>query len=157
METSNNPSKISSKAPINKTAYFFLIFGLVGFLDATYLTIGHFRNIVPPCTIHGCEIVLTSGYSTIASIPIALLGALYYLTVLIGTLVYIDTRKTELLRHLARLTTLGLLASIIFVYLQAFVIHAWCQYCLLSAASSTALFATGLSALFWTKPTLSKP
>lgn len=152
METLNNQLETSSKAPINKATYFFLIFGLIGFLDATYLTIGHLRNIVPPCTIHGCEVVLTSGYSTIASIPVALFGALYYLTLLIGTLLYIDTRKIELLRHLARLTTLGLLASLTFIYLQAFVINAWCQYCLLSAAASTALFATGLSVLFWTKP-----
>ena len=118
---------------------------LLGFLDAAYLTIEHYRGVVPPCAIvSGCAAVTTSQYSLIFGIPVALLGAIYYLLITALCILYFDTKQTKILKIIARLTILGLLASLYFVYLQAFIIHAWCLYCLGSAATSTILFILGL-------------
>lgn len=117
------------------------ILGFAGFLDATYLTIIHFKNAIPPCTIaHGCEAVLTSQYATIFGIPIALIGALYYLTVLGLLVIWIKTKATRWLTLLVSITGIGLLIGIVLVYLQAFVLHAFCQYCLLSELIDFLLF-----------------
>ena len=85
-----SPKKVLSafpKLPSSWTKYLPLGIGVLaflGFLDAVYLTVLHYKNAIPPCTIaHGCETVLTSSYATIFGIPIALIGAGFYLTVLI--------------------------------------------------------------------------
>jgi len=121
----------------------FLVISFVGFLDATYLSVNHFLNKIPPCVVGGCEVVTTSQYAVIAGIPVALLGALYYLTVFLGTLYYVQTKNVKVLRRVAVVTFVGLLASIYFVALQVFVIKAYCLYCLGSAVTSTLLFVLG--------------
>lgn len=120
----------------------FIVVAFLGFLDASYLTAHHYSGVLPPCFItQGCDVVTTSAYSTILGIPVALLGTLYYLTVLVLGFIYIDKKKDwVILKALPVVNTLGLLASAWFVYAQVFIIHALCMYCLLSAASSTTLF-----------------
>lgn len=124
-------------------AIFFGIVSALGLLDAGYLTYKHYLGGVPPCTIHGCEVVLTSAQSEIAGIPVALLGALYYATILLLSLAYLFSKKEMVIRHAAYLTPAGFLASLYFVYLQLFVIGAICLYCMASATTSTILFILG--------------
>lgn len=119
---------------------FLIAVSAIGFVDATFLTVEHYENKIPPCTTDGCETVLTSAYATVVGIPVALGGSLYYLTLLILLLVYLDTKKEFILRSTLILTSIGFLASLYFFILQAFIIRAFCQYCLGSAATSTALF-----------------
>jgi uncharacterized membrane protein len=123
---------------------FLIIIALIGFADATYLTIEHYAGNIPPCTTDGCETVLTSSYSTIAGIPVALSGAVFYLAFLVLIIAYLLEKKEIILKIALLLTTLGFLASIYFFILQAFVIQAFCQYCLLSAATSTILFVASV-------------
>lgn len=108
-----------------------LILSFLGFLDATYLTILHYKNIIPPCSLaHGCDIVLTSKYATFFGIPIALLGVLYY-TAIIGLLTHFLQNKNKItLKLLLCLSTSGFIVSVILVAIQAFILHAFCQYCL---------------------------
>ena len=62
-----------------------LILAFAGFVDATYLTISHFRGTALACTIsNGCETVTTSAYATLFGLPVALLGLLFYLTTFIS-------------------------------------------------------------------------
>lgn len=126
----------------------FLVLALVGFLDASYLTLEHYRGTVPPCSIiRGCEKVTTSQFSQVLGIPVALLGACYYLLIIILAIAYLDTKKTRLLTLAGALTPIGLLASLWFVYIQWRVIGAWCLYCLGSATTSTLLFVLGMFTL----------
>lgn len=118
----------------------FIIFSAIGFVDATYLTIQHYNGVIPPCTIDGCEIVLTSPQSVILGIPVALLGALYYVTILILAIAFIDTKNIRLLKGASYITILGFFMSLYFVYLQIFVIKNICQYCMVSALTSTVMF-----------------
>lgn len=128
-----------------KLAIFLLIVALLGFADATYLTIEHFSGDIPPCTIvEGCESVLTSPYAVIAGIPVSLIGAIFYFIVLVGVFSFIESKKTGLLKWSLLLTVFGFLATLWFLYLQAFVIGAFCLYCLGSALTSTVLFVTAI-------------
>ena len=133
---------------------FFFIVALLGFADATYLTIEHYRNVIPPCTATGgCETVLTSSYSVIFGIPVSLLGSIYYLAILIGTFLYLESKHgsgTIRAHHSAILkwtfiaTALGFGMSLWFVFLQLFVIHSICEYCMGSATTSTTLFIAAI-------------
>lgn len=125
-----------------------IVLASIGFIDATFLTIEHYRNVIPPCTTDGCEIVLTSSYSAILGIPVALLGALYYLLLLVLLLAYIDTKNTKVLKSALIFTSLGLVAGIYFFIIQAFVIHAFCQYCLVSGFTSALLFIISMTVLY---------
>ena len=119
------------------------LFSFLGLVDASYLAAKHYTGTIPPCSIvKGCEVVTTSQYATIGGISVALLGAIYYLAVLIISIAIIDTKSDRLKKFLAKFSILGLMASIWFIYLQLFVIKALCLYCLVSAFSSTAIFLT---------------
>ena len=100
-----------------------------GVAVAGYLTYVHFQPDALICTGGGgCEAVQDSSYAEIAGIPVALLGLLAYLAVLV--LVGWDS---ELARTLA--ATIALSAAGFAVYLvvvQAFVIDAWCVWCLVN-------------------------
>jgi uncharacterized membrane protein len=116
-----------------------------GFADASYLTAEHFLNRTPPCSIvHGCEIVTTSRFSLIFGVPVALLGALYYLAVILGMVYYFQSKKTMALKGVAAFTFAGFAFSLWFVYLQLFVIRAICVWCMFSALTSTLLFILGM-------------
>ena len=133
-----------SPRPIKKLTIAFTVFAVIGFFDATYLTMKHFFGGIVPCLTGGCELVTTSEYSLILGIPVALLGAIYYFSQLILMIAHFESKSLVPVKLASRLTILGLLASVYFVSLQLFVIHAICDKCMLSAASSTALFIIGL-------------
>ena len=127
-------------------AIIMLVVSAIGFLDATYLTIEHYRGEVPFCTIEGCKAVLTSRQAEIMGAPVALLGAVYYLVILILVIAYLDRQNQSVLRFATLTTIVGLVASAYFVSLQLFVIKSICQYCMISAGTSTLLFITGMYA-----------
>jgi uncharacterized membrane protein len=132
----------------------FFIIALLGFADAAYLTAEHYLQAIPPCTTgFSCATVLTSSYSTIAGIPVSLLGAFYYLVICIGVFAYLESKHVArevkahhhaILKGALCLTVLGFLMSLWFLYLQAFVIHSFCEYCIGSALTSTLLFIIAL-------------
>lgn len=119
------------------------ILSFLGFVDATYLTVNHYLALAVPCSLtHGCDTVLTSVYATIGFMPVALIGMLYYLLIF-GVVLYIftsDAVPMRLLQVLAGITGIAFLSSCYLLYLQIFVIHAICEYCLGSAIISTLLF-----------------
>lgn len=133
-----------------------LIIALIGFADSAYLTLEHFRGVIPPCSVvEGCEQVLTSEYSAVFGIPVALFGALYYLLIAVSAFIYLESKmsgrlgdlQAKILKGSLLFTVFGLLASLWFVYLQAFVIHSYCVYCLGSVATSTILFIIAMEVL----------
>ena len=113
---------------------------LVGLTDALYLTVEHLSGQSVRCMIvTGCDEVLQSSYATVAGgLPVAALGALAYFTVFsLATLAAFGYAGAR--RLLAPLVALMFFATLWFFYLQAFRIHAFCAYCLLSAAVTTTL------------------
>ena len=110
-----------------------LLLSFLGFLDATYLTILHYKNAFPPCTItSGCETVLTSKYATILGIPIALIGSLFYLLLIGISILLLTDFKKIFVKILSLMIFLGTLVSLILIYIQFFILKTFCQYCLFS-------------------------
>jgi uncharacterized membrane protein len=114
--------------------------GVLGVAIAGYLTYVHYAGIDPVCTGGGgCEKVQTSQWSTLAGVPVALLGLLGYLAVL-GTLAVPGERG-----RLATATVawLGLAVSAYLQYRALATVHATCVWCLGSAV--TMAVTTGVS------------
>jgi uncharacterized membrane protein len=114
---------------------------LIGLADSIYLTVEHLSGRSVRCTItSGCSEVLSSPYASIRGFPLAGLGAVSYFVVFsLATLAafgyrFVGTLLTFVVAAMF-LTTLWLL------YLQAFVIQHFCQFCLLSALVTTTLTA----------------
>jgi len=141
METETPPRNPLSK----KIIFLFLVLAVIGFADSAYLTAEHISGDVPPCSVvNGCEQVLTSEYATLGNVPVSAFGAVYYVVLIVLMVAFLDTGRRLALHGAAWLTTGGFLASVYFLYLQVFVIHAFCQFCLLSALTSLGLFILGV-------------
>jgi uncharacterized membrane protein len=134
---------------LSKFAWAAVVFALIGLGDSVYLTVQHFTNGKVPCSIiTGCEQVLTSEYAEIFGIPTAAFGAAaYFLAFCFALLAAFGNRRMWLLYGL--LSVVMFLFTIWLVYLQAFVIEAFCQFCLLSALTTTILFIIALVSKFW--------
>ena len=128
----------------NKLFLYSAIIAFLGFLDATYLTILHYKQTIPPCTIGNCERVLTSQYATVLGIPTALFGSLFYLSIIILSLLIITNYKKSFVNLFYLLAASGFGVSLFLLYIQAFVLKSFCQYCLISAATSTGIFILAL-------------
>ncbi len=129
----------------------FFASGTFGAFDAFYLTWEHFKGVVPPCTIDGCEQVLTSEYATLLTVPISLFGFLFYLTALVIAAWYIKRSSTKKLFLLLVLTTSGLFVSFLLIYVQLFVLEAICLYCMFSAFSTFLLWTISFVVYFLDK------
>jgi uncharacterized membrane protein len=104
-----------------------VVVALVGVGVASYLTYVHYRPSALICTGGGgCETVQESSYAELAGIPIALLGLLAYAGVL--ALLAWDTPAARTMTAAIALGAAGF--AIYLVTLQAFVIDAWCVWCL---------------------------
>ena len=128
-----------------RLVWFFIIVSFLGFADATYLTIEHYLGVVPPCLFAGCEVVTTSDYAPwFGFLPVALVGAVYYFIIFFSALLYLVEGWRWGMTVLKYIPVTGFLGSLYFIYLQGFVINAWCQYCLFSAGTSTLLFLASI-------------
>ena len=124
----------------NKLTLYSLILGFLGFLDATYLTILHYKNIIPPCTVtNGCEVVLTSKYSMFGPVPVSLLGSLFYIAIMIICILILTNYKEVFVKAFYGLVGVGFAVSLVLIYIQGALLHAFCQYCLLSEIVSFGL------------------
>ena len=127
-----------------RVAVWFLTVSSLGFLDALYLAITHYLGTNLNCFIlKGCDVVTTSYYATLLGVPVALLGTIYYLFILLLSIVALDIESKRVLYIVARIVPLGFLASLWFIFAQVFLIKSLCIYCIFSAITSTALFIIG--------------
>ena len=90
-----------------------------------------------------------SPHSVLFGIPLATWGVLFYLGIGFLALLYMDTKNLIVGKLIVVATTLGFLSSLYFIYVQKFLIKAFCVYCILSAIISTILFALGI--VIWQK------
>jgi uncharacterized membrane protein len=129
------------------------IVSLLGLADAIYLTVQHVTGQSVRCTIvSGCSEVLSSSYSVVGGVPLALFGAAAYFVVFsLATLAAFGYRIAGTL--LTPLVVLMFLFSLWLIYLQAFVIGAWCQFCLFSAGVTTTLTVIVLTGIFLKRKT----
>jgi uncharacterized membrane protein len=145
----NNPeivgqtNNIVAKLPLLAAAV-----ALIGLADSIYLTIKHYTGEAVPCSvIEGCEQVLTSSYAEVAGVPLAALGAIAYFIAF--SLAILAAFGNRLMWTLFSVQVVFMIVFTIWLfYLQAFVIGAFCQFCLLSAATTLVLFLIALISKF---------
>ena len=107
---------------------------LLGLADATFLTVAHLTGDDAVCgSFAGCSTVLGSAYATIKGIPTAAFGALAYFAVF-SAAILAAFGYTRARGFLLTVVAAMFIASLYFLYLQAFVLHAYCPFCLFSAA-----------------------
>jgi uncharacterized membrane protein len=120
------------------------LFAFIGTVDALYLSIKRNAGPIPCHVTHGCTDVLTSKYSTIGPIPLSWIGLAFYLTILsLAVFKIFEDPEAPLsfpLSAVFYLTGVGLVISALLLGVQAFILKAFCEYCLLSAALVLSMF-----------------
>jgi uncharacterized membrane protein len=126
------------------------VLAAAGLLISAYLTWVHFAQVAPVCVggSGGCETVQSSRYATVLGVPVAVLGIIGYAGLLFSAVL-----RGELGVYLGFMIALvGTLFSAYLTYLEVFVIHAICQWCVASAAIMVAaLICAALAAWRLTK------
>ena len=112
---------------------------LLGLADSIYLTYEHYTGGTVPCSIvAGCEQVLTSSYAAVAGVPLAIFGAAaYFAAFLLAITAAFGNRRTWNLFGVQVILMAAF--SVWLIYVQAYIIEAFCQFCLLSAATTLTL------------------
>src|SRR5262247_1227456 len=125
-----------------------MLISLIGLADSVYLTVQHLTGQSVKCTVtSGCSAVLSSHYATIAGVPTAAFGAAaYFAAFSLATLAVFGYARAR--TALAILVALLLMMTLWLFYVQAFVLRAFCEYCLLSAGMTLTLAALVAGARF---------
>jgi uncharacterized membrane protein len=110
------------------------IVSLIGLADATYLSVQALTGETLGCGgSPDCFRVLGSSYSRLAGIPVASFGVLAYFSVFtFATFAAFGYTRARIFLILT--IAAMFLATLWFLYVQAFLLHAYCRYCLFSAA-----------------------
>jgi len=110
------------------------IVAVVGMADATYLTVQALTGETISCGgSPDCSQVLSSAYAKLGPIPVAMLGALAYFTAFtFATFAAFGYRHAP--KFLVLIAGAMFLMTLWLLYVQAFLLHAYCRYCLFSAA-----------------------
>jgi uncharacterized membrane protein len=117
---------------------------LVGFFVASYLALYKTGVIgTLACGTGGCDTVQTSRWADFLGFPVAAWGVAYYALVFALAFMRVQDRWEEsptLAVALVALTGWGVVFSGWLTYLELFVIHAICRWCVVSAVIAAALF-----------------
>jgi uncharacterized membrane protein len=119
------------------------ILSFAGMIDSLYLSL---KRDAGPVSCHittGCNDVLTSAYSELAGIPISWFGFGFYITAF-SLAIFALFGSTQPLKWLLWPATAAFVISLGLVGIQAFVLEAYCEYCLASALLVTGIFGVSL-------------
>lgn len=124
------------------------LLSLGGLADSIYLTVTHLTGENVICLASGgCNEVLGSAYASIGKFPLASFGALgYFAAFSCATLAAFGFRRAQ---TFLRIVVAAMLAATLYLlFVQAFVLHAFCDYCLLSAGLTLSLSALVVTSYF---------
>ena len=125
------------------------LISLLGLFLGAYLTLWKFGYVgALVCNVSSCEQVQTSRWSNFLGLPVATWGLGFYVVMLALSIVglqegFEESRRLSL--SLLVVSGVGLLFTAWLNYLEAFVIHAWCEWCIASALMVLALFVLALA------------
>ncbi|HEU4643536.1 MAG TPA: vitamin K epoxide reductase family protein [Gemmatimonadaceae bacterium] len=121
------------------------LLALVGTFVALYLTlykIGVIGELT--CSVGSCETVNTSRWAIFLGLPVAAWGLASYLVVLLLALIGAQRPSRAIAWAIAVLATWNFCFSMWLTYLERYVIHAYCMWCLISATIVTLIFLTAI-------------
>jgi uncharacterized membrane protein len=125
-----------------------LMFAFIGIADAFYDSYAIYTDqpLWCPPPIDGCNIVAASPYARIFGMPLGYFGLIYYLYMFgIVALLALDPFSRGLRLGALAYAAIGVLFSAWFMYIQFTFIHAFCIYCLMSAALTVLLLIAAIS------------
>ena len=126
------------------------VLALVGCFIALYLWLYKIGAIgTLQCGTGACETVQTSPYADLFGIPVAFYGVAGYavlFAISLGGLAPRFAARRGPTLVLAGLATIGFLFSVYLTYLELFVLHAICRWCVASAAVITGITVIAVSA-----------
>lgn len=140
---------LEARPPVTRMAIALL--ALVGLLVSAYLSMYKLGYLgVIQCTIGGCEKVQTSRFAVFLGLPVSVWGLGAYLTLITLAIAGLQPRFARarwVALALFCVSAVGVLFSAYLTYLEAFVIHAWCQWCVISAVLVTLIFLLSIPGL----------
>lgn len=118
------------------------IIALLGLLVSSYLAVEYVSNGPILCVQGGgCDAVRASSYAHMLGLPTPLYGVAFYILLEIGAILLVPGRHLKYLRWgLTALTGAGLAMSLWLTYIEAFILKAWCTWCLASAILAALAF-----------------
>lgn len=127
------------------------VLSLLGLFVALYLSMYKWGMMGPiQCSVGGCETVQNSPWSILFGQPVAVWGLGAYVTLLVISVLGLQPRFTDarwVALALFGISGVGVLFSAYLTYLEAAVIHAWCQWCVISAILITLIFLLSVPGL----------
>jgi uncharacterized membrane protein len=123
------------------------VFALIGSLIALYLFLVDIGASPLICPTSGCEVVQASAFSKIFGIPTALYGLAIFLTLLGSSIAGLFVNfigKIPIQVVLIVLSSISMLFYLYLTYLEAFVILAWCLWCVGSSIMMLGVWITAL-------------
>lgn len=124
---------------MNKRAVAIALISFIGMIDALYLSLKRNAGPIPCHVTRGCTDVVTSQYSALLGIPISVFGLVFYLFVF-SLAVFQLSGTGNTLKWIFWPAAAAVAISALLVGIQAFALHAYCEYCLLSAILVLAIF-----------------
>jgi uncharacterized membrane protein len=149
MSAQNSSTPGGSRAKLRKRLYIVAaLVALLGLADGIYLTVEHITGRTAECIASsGCQDVLSSKYAAMGPIPLAALGAFAYFTAFSAALLA-AFGYPKCGGFFAFVVTLMFATTLCLLYIMAFVLHAFCDYCLFSAAVTTVLTLIAITTAF---------
>jgi uncharacterized membrane protein len=126
---------------------FIAVLALIGVLISTYMSAYKFGLLGEiACGSGGCRMVQNSPWSVFYGIPVPVIGLLGYTAMLVAALAgvqsFVHSRMVPLV--ITGGAVIGLAFTAYLTYLEAFVIHAWCRWCIASAVLAVLIFLFAL-------------
>lgn len=122
-----------------------IILAVLGLCVSGYLTWSHYSGVPVACgESNSCELVNSSRFAYIGPIPVALLGLIGYLAILVLSLIppKEDRPWPDMLRF--GVSLIGVVFQWYLFYIEAAVLHAFCYWCIASQTIITLIFILSL-------------
>jgi uncharacterized membrane protein len=121
---------------------------VIGLVVAAYLAVTKLTGDAPVCgPLQGCETVASSEYSEVLGIPVAAYGCAYSIVLIALSAAWWRGADRRALLGAYGLGLLGSLVVAGLTYLELFVIHAICVYCVVYAVTVVAGFVLAALAI----------
>ncbi len=141
------------KSPLRLTIKIAIpVLALLGTAISGYLTYIHYQALNSICLFGAkCDTVLTSQYSTMWGVPLSLFGLVMYIVLLALSLFSLRAKgdwEDRLALGTYAVALSGILFTVYLYYLEIFVLHAFCSWCMVSSIVLASIFVLSVINLF---------
>lgn len=120
-----------------------IVLGAAGFAFSYSVGIHKQRGQKMVCYVgNDCDEVVNSEYSSFLGLPLEFLGMTYYAFIIASNLLFLafPAATAPLMIWVVIFSAAAFLFSAYLIFIQGFVLREWCEWCILSALTSTVIF-----------------